>query len=368
MPPKKNATSDITAGAVRSRFHILDIFLLLVPVSILLYYLNGGALVSFIFLALSIVGISHVIIETTGILARRVSNTISALINATFGNAVEFFIAIFSLRNGLIELVKASIVGSIILNVLLLIGLSMVFGGTKYKEQRFNKDSAGVSSTMLMIAVVGLMMPSMYSLLTGKPAHAMSLSVSIVMGVVYILSLFYTLFTHKHLFVVEREPQSQSHSSYRPWSVRTAVIFLFGAIIIASFQSYLLVETITPLITNMGFSETFLGLVVVAILTNIPEHVSALSFARKNNMTLSLEIGMSSALQIALFVVPVLVLLSAPLTGHALNLEFSPFSLVALVMTAMIANYISSDGVCHWLEGVQLIAVYVLIAIAFYFI
>jgi Ca2+:H+ antiporter len=366
MPSNKIAASDKLPGVVRSRFHILDIFLLLVPVSILLYYLNAGAFVTFIFLGLSIVGISHVIVETTSILAHRVSNTISALINATFGNAVEFFIAIFSLRNGLIELVKASIVGSIILNVLLLIGLSMVFGGTKYKEQRFNKDSAGVSSTMLMIAVVGLMMPSMYSLLTGKPVHAMSFSVSIVMGIVYILSLFYTLFTHKHLFVVEREPQSQP--SYRPWSVGTAVIFLLGAIIIASYQSYLLVQTITPLINNMGFNETFLGLVVVAILTNIPEHVSALSFARKNNMTLSLEIGMSSALQIALFVVPVLVLLSAPLTGHALNLEFSPFSLVALVMTAMIANYISSDGVCHWLEGAQLIAVYTLIAIAFYFI
>jgi Ca2+:H+ antiporter len=366
MPPKKNTLREMSPGTIGSRFHILDIFLLLIPLSILLYYLNAGALITFIFLGLSIVGISHVIVETTGILAHRVSNTISALINATFGNAVEFFIAIFSLRNGLVELVKASIVGSIILNVLLLIGLSMVYGGIKYKEQRFNKDSAGVSSTMLIIAVVGLVMPSMYSLLTGKPAHAMSFSVSIVMGVVYILSLFYTLFTHKHLFVVEREPQSQSN--YRPWSVQTAVIFLFFAIVIASFQSYLLVQTITPLINNMGLNETFLGLVVIAILTNIPEHVSALSFARKNNMTLSLEIGMSSALQIALFVVPVLVLLSGPITGNALNLEFSPFSLVALVMTAMIANYISSDGICHWLEGAQLIAVYALIAIAFYFI
>jgi Ca2+:H+ antiporter len=366
MPSKTKTSGPVLHPAIHSQFHILDILLLFIPISILLYYLNAGALITFIFLGLSIVGVSHVIVETTGILAHRVSNTISALINATFGNAVEFFIAIFSLRSGLVDLVRASIIGSIILNVLLLIGLSMVYGGTKYKEQRFNKDSAGVSSTMLMIAVVGLVMPSMYSLLTGKPAHAMSLSVSIVMGIVYILSLVYTLFTHKHLFVVEREPQTQSN--YRPWSVGTAVIFLFFAIAVASFQSYLLVQTITPLITSMHFNETFLGLVVVAILTNIPEHVSALSFARKNNMTLSLEIGMSSALQIALFVVPVLVLLSSPLTGTALNLEFSPFSLVALVMTAMIANYISSDGVCHWLEGAQLIAVYVLIAIAFFFI
>jgi len=344
----------------------MDIFLVFVPVSIALFYFHANSLVTFIAIGASIIGISHVLVETTDIIAQRVSNTISALINATFGNAIEFFIAIFALRNGLIDLVKASIVGSIILNVLLLIGLSMVSGGLKYKEQKFNKDSAGLSSTMLMIAVVGLIMPSMYHLLLNKPAHAMSLSVSIVLGIVYILSLFYTLFTHKHLFVVEREAPSTPH--FRPFSLRTAVVLLFVTIGLAGFLSFLLVDTVDPLISKMNLSETFLGLVVVAILTNIPEHISALAFARKNNMTLSLEIGMSSALQIALFVVPVLVILSSTLTGHALNLEFSPFALVSLVMTAMIANYISSDGVCHWLEGVLLISVYMLIAIAFYYV
>jgi Ca2+:H+ antiporter len=209
-------------------------------------------------------------------------------------------------------------------------------------------------------------LPSMYSIVAGKSTHSMSLAVSVVLGIVYILSLIYTLFTHKHLFVVERE--APAPPSFHPWSVRIAIILLFIAIGLASFESYLLVQTITPLISSMGLTETFLGLVVIAMLTNLPEHVSAVSFARKNNMTLSLEIGMSSALQIALFVVPVLVLLSTALTGTPLDLVFSPFALIALVMTAMIANYIGSDGICHWLEGVQLIAVYVLIAIAFYFI
>jgi Ca2+:H+ antiporter len=356
MPVRKN----------QSRFHILDGFLVFVPISTALFYLDANPVITFIATAASIIAISHIIIETTGILAQRVSTTISALINATFGNAIEFFIAIFSLRNGLIEMVKASIIGSIVLNVLLLIGLSMVVGGLKYKEQRFNKSSAGLSSTMLIIAVAGLVLPSMYSMMVDKPVHAMSMAVSIVLGVVYLLSLLYTLVTHKHLFMVERE--TPSSPTFRPWSPRTAIIFLFIAMGLGSFESYLLVETITPHIGTMGFSQTFIGLVVIAILTNIPEHISALSFARKNNMTLSLEIGMSSALQIALFVVPVLVLLSSTLTGHTLNLEFSSFALVSLVMTAMIANYISTDGVCHWLEGAQLIAVYVLIAIAFYFI
>lgn len=345
----------------------MDLILVFVPISIALFYLHANALVTFIAEAAAIVGISGIIIETTGIIAHRLSNAVSALINATFGNAIEFLIAIFALRNGLVELVKASIVGSIMLNVLLLIGLSMVFGGLKYKEQKFNKDSAGLSSTMLMIAVVGLGMPSLYSLLTGKPTHALSLSVSIVMGIIYLLSLLYTLFTHKHLFMVEREaPDAPAHN--HRWSLKATIMILTGAIGLAGLVSYILVETVTLHIGDMGFSQTFLGLIVVAILTNIPEHISALSFARKNNMTLSLEIGMSSALQIALFVVPVLVLLSTALTGTTLNLEFNPFALVSLFMTAMIANYIGSDGICHWLEGAQLIAVYLLIAIAFYFI
>jgi Ca2+:H+ antiporter len=194
----------------------------------------------------------------------------------------------------------------------------------------------------------------------------MSLAVSIVLGIVYILSLVYTLVTHKYLFVVEREaPRSPQ---YRPWSMRTAIILLLFAVVLGSFESSMLVNIITEHIGDIGLGQRFMGLIVIAILTNIPEHISAISFARKDNMTLSLEIGMSSALQIALFFVPVLVLLSSSLAGVALSLEFSAFSLTALVMTAMIANYISTDGICHWVEGAQLIALYVLIAIAFYFI
>jgi Ca2+:H+ antiporter len=348
------------------RFHVLDSFLIFIPISIIFYYLNFNPVISFIATGAAIVGISHLIIEATGIIAQHVSTTISALINATFGNAIEFFIAVFSLRQGLVDMVKASMVGSIIINVLLLIGLSMFFGGLKYKEQRFNKDSAGVSSTMLIIVVVGLVLPSMYDMLQSKPAPAMSLAVSVVLGIVYLLSLLYTLVTHKHLFIVERE--APSPPKYRPWSLRTAIIILLIAIGLGSFQSYLLVNTIIPLISDMGLTQRFVGLVFIALLTNISEHISAISFARRDNMTMSLEIGMSSALQIALFVVPVLVLLSTVLTGSALDLVFGPFSLVALVMTAMIANYLSADGICHWLEGIQLIAVYLLIAIAFYFI
>jgi len=351
---------------VSSRFHVLDLFLVFVPISILLYYLEAPPVATFFVTGAGIIAIAHIIIESTGIIAQRVSTTASALLNATFGNAFEFLIAIFSLRQGLVDLVKYSMVGSIVINVLLLIGLSMFFGGTKFKEQRFNKDSAGLSSTMLIIVVLGLALPSVYNMLQDKPATSMSLAVSVVFGVVYVLSLLYTLVTHKHLFLVERgTPQSETH---HPRSLRTAVIILLFAVGLGGLESYVLVDSVTPLITEMNITQRFAGVVIIAILTNIPEHISAISFARRNNMTMSLEIGMSSALQIALFVIPALVLLSTAVTGNTLDLVFGPFSLIALVMTAMIANYISTDGVCHWLEGVQLIAVYVLIAIAFYFI
>lgn len=349
----------------RRQYHSLDLLLIFVPLSFVLYYLQINSVITFFVTAIALAAITHFIAESTSIIARSVSNTISALINATFGNVVEFFIAIFALRDGLVSLVKASITGSIVINVLLLIGLSMLAGGLKYKEQRFNKDSAGVSSTMLIIMVVGLALPSLYNVTVGKPEQTMSFAVSIILGIIYLLSLLYTLVTHRHLFVVERKGPHDEHSR---WSTRTAVIILLIATALVSFESSILVKTIEPLIQLGGFTETFVGLVFIAILTNIPEHLSAINFARKNNMTLSLEIGMSSALQIALFVVPVLVLVSSLYLGNPLDLVFSPFELVAIVITAMIANYIGSDGVCHWLEGAQLIAVYSLIATVFYFI
>ena len=355
----------MTNQKIKWHFHLLDAFLLFVPVSIAFYLLHIGALTSFLVTAAALIGMAHLMAEATSIIANRVSSTISALINATFGNAVELFIAIFSLRAGLLSLVTASITGSIILNVLLLIGLAMLAGGIKYKEQKFNKDSAGLSSTMLFVAVVGLGLPSMYKLVVGNPSREMSLGVSIILGIVYILSLVYTLITHKHLFVVERQAPEENHDR---WTEKGAIVLLFVITLLAGFESDILVRSITPLVGRSGFTEVFIGLVFVAILTNIPEISSAMAFSRKNHMTLSLEIGMSSALQIALFVVPILILISPLVVHGGYNLLFTPFELVAVVVTAMIANYISSDGVCHWVEGAQLIAVYLLVATAFYFL
>lgn len=346
-------------------FHFFDIFLLFVPVSIILYFTHVQAIISFLATAAALIGMAHLMAESTSIIANRVSSTISALINATFGNAVELFIAIFSLRAGLFALVTASITGSIILNVLLLVGVAMLAGGLKFKEQKFNKDSAGLSSTMLFVAVVGLGLPSMYQMVKGTPSHEMTIAVSVILGVVYILSLVYTLITHRHLFVVERQVPEENHDRF---DLKGAVIVLLVITLLAGLESDFLVQTVEPLVSKSGLTDVFVGLVFVAILTNIPEITSAMTFARKNHMTLSLEIGMSSALQISLFVVPILILISPMIIHGSFDLVFTPFELVAIFVTAMIANYISSDGVCHWVEGAQLIAVYLLVAAAFYFL
>jgi Ca2+:H+ antiporter len=355
----------VTNKKLKWHFHLLDIFLLFVPVSIIFYFLHAASLPSFLITAAALIGMAHLMAESTSIIANRVSSTISALINATFGNAVELFIAVFSLRAGLFALVTASITGSILLNVLLLIGLAMLAGGLKFKEQKFNKDSAGLSSTMLFVAVVGLSIPSLYKMMVGTPSHQMSLAVSGILGIVYILSLIYTLVTHRHMFVVERQPPEENHDR---WTEKGAVVVLLVITILAGFASDILVNSIQPLVGKTGFTDAFVGLVFVAILTNIPEITSAMAFARKNHMTLSLEIGMSSALQIALFVVPILILVSPLIVHGGFDLVFTPFELVAVVVTAMIANYIGSDGICHWVEGAQLIAVYLLMATAFYFL
>ncbi|HXY74154.1 MAG TPA: hypothetical protein VEH58_02405, partial [Dehalococcoidales bacterium] len=242
----------------RLRFHILDIFLLFVPITVASYYLKQSYILTFITASIAIIGISHLLAESTGIIADRVSSAVSALLNATFGNAIEFMVAIFALRAGLVETVKASITGSIMVNVLSLVGFSMLLGGLKYKEQKFNKDSAGLSSTMLIIAVVGLALPSLYNMVGGKPAHQMNLAVAIIMGIIYLLSLVYSFGTHRHLFVVERKPEEPTFEGR--WSGRVAVIVLIVATGMAALISTFLVDSINPLVSHTGISQTFVGL------------------------------------------------------------------------------------------------------------
>ena len=342
----------------------VDYLFLFVPASIALDLADASSVYVFASAVLAVIPATSLMAEATENLAKRMGNIGSSILNATFGNAIELLIAFFAIRAGLLEVVRASIIGSIVLNILLLIGLSMLAGGLKFKEQRFNTSAAGVSSTMLLLAVGGLALPSLYALTEKQPPFAMSEAVSVVLALIYLLGLLFTLGTHRHLFVAPRYVAEERPTRY---GYRTAAALLLMSVLVVAVESSLFVDTIMPVSERVGFSPTFIGLVVVAVLTNIPEHVAALTYARRNNVDLSLSIGLNSAIQIALFVVPAMVFLSLVL-GNPLSLVFTPFELAALVLAVVIVNYLSSDGVCNWLEGSQLVAMYLLIVIALFFV
>jgi len=336
--------------------------LIFIPISIWLDVIDFNPILVAIVTILAILPVTRLMARATWDLSMRTNPTIGSLLNATFGNAIEFMIAAFAIKAGLVAMVKASLAGSIILSVLSIVGLSMIFGGIKYREQRFNRDAAGVASTMLLVAVAGLSLPTIYTVITGRPGIIMSHAVAITLGTTYLLSLVFVLFTHRHLF------EARHDVSERPtWGWGQAALVLLLTTVAAAVESEILVSVLRPIVETTRLHEVFIGVVVIGIITNIPEHLAAIRFGLRDNITLSLEIGMNSAIQIALFVAPILVLVS-PLLGTRLSLSFAPFQMVAMILAVMIINYIGSDGICNWLEGVQLVAVYIIIAIAIYFL
>lgn len=342
--------------------------LIFIPASILLYYLKLNPVVIAVITLLSIIPLAGLIAKSTENLSSKSGTIVGSLLNVTLSNIFEIIIGVLAIRAGLIELVKASLIGSIIFNLLFVTGISMLAGGIKYHEQTFNRSSAGVASTMLIIAMAGLAMPTVYSALIkdNESVIIMSKAVAIALGVTYILSLVFVLFTHRHLFQIKLVANDQVG-----WNAKRSLVVLIPCLLLAIFESNILVNTVQPFIDKTGLSQMFIGLVIIGIIGNIPELLTAITFGIRNNITQSLEIGMNSAIQIALFAVPLLVFvgpLVGSATGLAFDLAFAPFEMVAVILAVIITNYLSSDGKCNWLEGVQLITVYVIIAAAMYFI
>ncbi len=346
---------------------LIDYVIIFVPISIILVIMGASPIYIFASSILSIIPISKHIGKTTESIALQTSPTMGALINVTFGNSVELIIAILALQAGLVGLVAASITGSIIVS-LLLIGLAMFAGGLKYKEQKFNTDTGNVSATMLIIAITGISIPTIYSILTPSPAieiETLSFSVSIVMAIIYLLGLVFTFGTHKHLYDWGDELKKEK---IKPaYTRRRAIAFLVVLTLLAFIEAEFLVSVVKPASAVIGLSEVFVGVVIIGIITNVSETITAITFAMKNKLELSMEIGTNSATQIALFVAPILVLMGS-LFSTPLTLVFPLFDIVALIFTVLIINHLIADGRCNWLEGAQLITVYIILAIAFYFI
>lgn len=358
-----NESGDVEAEEVDkfSRWYIVCV--VLVTISILVFLFDSG-LPTFVVASVTIIPLAFVMGRATEELAAHLGPGPGGLLNATFGNATELIIAIFALSSGLLEIVKASLTGSIIGNILLVLGLSMLIGGLRFKEQKFDSSAATTRSTMLTLAVIALVMPSLFLLYikddVGGSTEIMSLGISAILIAAYFLGLVFSLRTHKHLY----NPAGEEAVPH--WSKKKGIMVLGLSTLGVAIASELLVSSIETSMAVIGLSELFIGVIVIAIVGNAAEHGSAIIMAWKNKMNLSVGIATSSSTQIALFVAPVLVFLSY-LFSNPMDLAFEIFELVSIALSVIIVHMVSADGKSNWYEGVLLIMVYTIIAIGFFF-
>ena len=351
------------------RIPVRLILLLAVPLSILLQMVvHAPALWVFIVACVGVLPLAGYMGEATEHLAQRTGPTIGGLLNATFGNAAELIISIVALQAGLVNLVKASITGSILGNLLLILGLSLVAGGINRNELRFNRTTAGMSASMLALAVVALVLPALFHALhpgsaARLPELQMSEAVAVILLVTYCLSLVFTLKTHRCLFWAEGHAPPGA-----AWGVGKATLILALATAGVAVESELLVHAATEASRTVGLTQTFLGLIIIPIIGNAAEHATAVVVARKGQMDLALQIALGSSTQVALLVAPILVF-AGLLLGRDMNLVFTPFEVMALGLATLVTAIITLDGESHWFEGVQLLAVYGMMAVgAFYLV
>ena len=320
--------------------------------------------VTFVTAAATVVLLARVIGQATEVLADALGPSMGALLGATFGNSVELMIALLALRDGLYTVVKASIIGSILANLLLTLGVCMFVGGLRRPLQTFNQMKAGLNSVMLFVAVIGLTITSIYSF--SRPhvsgAEPLSIGVSIVFLLVYLLGFVFSLFTHRTFLAAADRRQD---IVLPPGSVRTVAILIATTILVALVSDEL-VKTLIPLTTQWHLNEQFVGLVFVPVIGVAPEFFSAILLARANRMDGSVEIAVGSSLQIALFVAPVLVLVGA-LTGRPLTLVFTGTEVVVIFLTTILVSLVSLDGESHWYEGMMVVATYAIFAMLFFF-
>ncbi|MCS6963446.1 calcium/proton exchanger [Thermoflexus sp.] len=337
--------------------------LITVPMAVLAAVLNAGPIPVLILSAIALIPLAALIGEATEELAARTGPVVGGLLNATMGNAAELIIALAGIRAGLLDLVKASITGCIIGNLLLVMGLSLLVGGWRHGVQRFSRERAGVLATMTVISFIALGIPTLFSRTIAahhpEAVGTMSLEVAGLMLALYGLSVVYTLRA--------RQPLSAHVTHPARWSPSQALGILAAATAGVVAMSELLVHAVEPSLKALGLTEFFVGIILIPLVGNVAEHFVAVQVAAEDRIDLSLEIAVGSSLQIALLVAPVLVFASLAM-GQPMDLVFHPLELVAVVMAGIIAAFIALDGETNWLEGAQLLAVYGMLGIAFFFV
>ncbi len=348
----------------------IHILFLCAPATLVVELLHGSPVWLFILSMLGIVPLASLLGEATEELAIHTGPKIGGLLNATLGNAAELIITLVALRAGLIQLVKASITGSIIGNLLLIMGAAIFFGGLRHGVQRFDRSHAGISSTQMALAIIALTIPTLFARAI-EPNHAamleLSLGVAAIMMGVYLLSLIFLLRGPDKQADKKQEESIGAVQAAR-WSPRFSIMMLLLCTVGIAWLSEVLVGVVEPAVEALGLSEFFVGIIIIPIVGNAAEHVVAISVARKNKMDLSMGISLGSSMQIALFVAPLLVFASVLLAPEPMDLVFHPFELAALGAATVIASLIARDGESNWMEGAQLLAVFLMIAVAFFFL
>lgn len=353
--------------------------LIAVPAAAAVKYSHAGDLWVFLLSAAAIIPLAGLMGRATESLAETLGPSLGGLLNATFGNAAELIIALMALSKGpaMYPLVKASLTGSIVGNVLLVLGLAILVGGLKFKRQQFDRTAASMGATLLALAAIGLLMPTLYfyafhagaelSREDAATIESLSEEIAVILAVTYVLSLVFSLHTHRHLFSGPAEEQPTTGHHQPEWNRTASLVVLGVATAGVAWMSEMLVGSVEHAAEVLGMNGVFVGVIVVAVIGNAAEHSTAVLVAMKDKMDLAVSIAVGSSLQIALFVAPALVFASLAFQpDQPLDLHFTLMEIITVILSVAVLALVSQDGESHWMEGVMLLAVYVIIALAFY--
>jgi len=344
-------------------------FLIFIPISFAAEFLHWGAIAVFVTCCLAIIPLASWLSTATEEIAVVLGPSWGGLMNATFGNVTELIIGLVALKAGLVDVVKASITGSILGNLLLVLGLAMFLGGLRYKEQEFQPMLARTNASVMNLAVISLLIPTAVNYTsTGieeSVLQQLSIAISIVLILVYGATLLFSMKTHSYLYDVGVTEIESEGGDPEKVNLALWISVLLGATALVAIESEFLVASLESATATLGLTALFTGVIVLPIIGNAAEHTTAVTVALKNKMDLSVSVSVGSSMQIALFVAPALVL-AGYFLGQPMDLNFNPFELVAVAVAVLIVNSISSDGRSNWLEGTLLLATYIILGIAFY--